>query len=246
MPDFEILLYIGLGASILIGGLMMGIALRESRPTDAGRALDEGRFRDALALSETGPKATERDLRVAAIAAKHCGDWDSADLFLDRLLDDDREDAEALLEKGLVLIYRGDPATAIESLDRALALRSDLAESISLHRSYALMGLGETDRARRLFEEIEVPLETKLRSDMGAGEPIFCEWFIHAASLWSLAGDWQRASWAREEAMKSAGDSRLPDTALDPARSRPTVAGSEDGPSADEPPEGMNGDDRLG
>ena len=29
---------------------------------------------------------------------------------------------------------------------------------------------------------------------MGAGEPIFCEWFIHAASLWSLAGDWQRAS----------------------------------------------------
>ncbi len=64
---------------------------------------------------------------------------------------------------------------------------------------------------------------------MGSGEPIFCEWFLHAACLWGMAGDWQRASWAREELTRSAGDSTLPDRLLAEPEQRPSDQTSEDG-----------------
>jgi hypothetical protein len=63
--------------------------------------------------------------------------------------------------------------------------------------------------ARRLFSEVEAPLENKLRSDLGSGEPLFAEWFLQAAALWRAFGEEERAGWARREGRASAPESQL-------------------------------------
>src|SRR3978361_98894 len=84
-------------------------------------------------------------------------------------------------------------------------------ESIPLPRAWLALRRGDVKTARRLFDEVEAPLETKLRSDLGSGEPLFAEWFLHAAALWAALGDTRRARWAAAAGRASAPESRLPD-----------------------------------
>ena len=149
-------------AFVLIVGLR-GRRLPESR------AVGEGRYSQALSEADLSEDADRASLYAAALAAKHLLDWDRSESLLRRILDDD-DDGEAWLELGLVETYRGNPTEALQCFDRAAATRSDLIESLTLHRAFARLRLGQTDSARELFEEVEVPLETKLRTDIGSGE----------------------------------------------------------------------------
>ena len=95
------------------------------------------------------------------------------------------------------------------ALDRAAALRSDLLEGVTLHRAWIALNAGDHAAARRWFDEVEVPLETKLKTDMGGGDPVFADWFFQAAALWEAFGESERAAWARSEAAASAPGSAL-------------------------------------
>jgi hypothetical protein len=148
------------------------------------------------------------------VAAKHLLRLDMARAFIDRVLAADPGDGEARLESGLIAAYVGDLITADRELLAAAGLRSDLAESITLHRAWLALRREPADlrTARRLFDEVEAPLETKLRSDLGSGEPLFAEWFLHAAALWAAFGapaDTERVIWAAAAGRASAPESRL-------------------------------------
>ena len=143
------------------------------------------------------------------MAAKHLLRLETARELLGRLLAADPGDGEAWIEAGLVAAYSGDFAAAEQALVEAVARRSDLAESITLHRAWLELRRGDLLAAHRLFDEVEAPLETKLRSDLGSGEPLFAEWFLQAAALWAAAGNHGRAAWAHAEGLASAPASRL-------------------------------------
>ena len=51
-------------------------------------------------------------------------------------------------------------------------------------------------------------METKLKTDLGEGEPLFAEWFLEAATLWAAFGDSERAAWARNAGRAAAPQSR--------------------------------------
>jgi tetratricopeptide (TPR) repeat protein len=214
MPSFEGIFAALLG--LLAAGTAFALiaALRRTRATPALTALGSGHFAEALAAARTGPGAGRDDLYAAAVASKHLLRFDDARAFLERLLAADPGDGEARLETGLVAAYSEDAETAERELLAAAAQRSDLTESITLHRAWLALRQGDSGRARRLFDEVEAPLETKLRSDIGAGEPLFAEWFLHAAALWAAAGDADRAAWAARAGRSSAPESRLPEVAL--------------------------------
>jgi tetratricopeptide (TPR) repeat protein len=138
-------------------------------------------------------------------------DFNSAGDLLDSLLREDPEDGEAWVEKALVSAYERDPESARKHLQRAATLRSDLLESITLHRAWLEQVAGDQALARRLFDEVEQPIVTKLDTDLGAGDPEFAEWFLHAGWLWRARGDEARALDAIEAARQAAPESRLPD-----------------------------------
>lgn len=219
MPSFEALLFAGTLILLALGGLGLFAVLRGSGASRATDALGRGHFSEVLQPAAIGARPSRDDLFAAAVAAKHLLDFPLAAGLLDRLLAADPEDGEAWLERGLVTAYAGlggeptaDAANAADTaLRRALAIRSDLAESITLHRAWLALGRGDRAAARRLFDEVEAPLETKLRSDLGTGEPLFAEWFLHAAVLWEALGEDEKARWARESARSAAPESRLPD-----------------------------------
>lgn len=207
MPSFEALflaltlLLLGAGAAVLWA------LLRQSSPTAAQEALGKGDFQGALAALTRDPGRDE--LLAAAMAAKHLWELARARELLRRLLAADPADGEAWLELGLVEAYAGDAAAAREAFARVEPLRADLAESLTLHRAWLELVQGEETAARRRFEQIAAPLETKLRTDLGSGEPVFAEWFLHAASLWEAAGQRDLAEWARAAGLASAPASRL-------------------------------------
>jgi len=213
MPSFEGLFAILLGALAAATAAGLFFALRRGGTSPAMAALGDGRFADALAAARLGAGAGRDELFAAAVAAKHLLRFDEARALLDRLLGAAPDDGEARLEAALVAAYTGDPA-ADSGFQKAAALRSDLGESITLHRAWTALRQGDRARARRLFDEVEAPLETKLRSDLGAGEPLFAEWFLHAAALWAACGDAGRAAWAAREGRASAPESRLPEIVL--------------------------------
>ncbi len=62
----------------------------------------------------------------------------------------------------------------------------------------------------RLFAEVEASLETKLRVDLGGGDPMFADWFLHAGWLWRSRGQEEKAAWALSVARASAPESALP------------------------------------
>jgi len=213
VPTFE-----GLFAALL-ALLVAGVAvalfllLRRSGVSPAMTELGRGHFAAALAAARTGPRDERDELWAAAVAAKHLLRFDEAAALLDRLLAADPKDGEARVEAGLVAAYRGGPGdleAAERELSAAAAERSDLAESITLHRAWIALRRGDTLTARRRFDEVEAPLESKLRSDLGSGEPLFAEWFWQAAALWAAACDAERAAWAAREGSASAPESRLP------------------------------------
>jgi hypothetical protein len=213
MPSFEGIFAVLLGLLAAGGALALFAVLRRTRVSPAMAELGRGHFATALAATRTGPGASRDDLWTAAVAAKHLLRFDEARSLLDRLLAADPGDGEARLESGLVAAYAGDLAAAERELLAAAGQRSDLTESITLHRAWVALRRSDqsTDRtaARRLFDEVEASLETKLRSDLGSGEPLFAEWFLHAAALWAAFGDAERAAWAADAGIASAPESRL-------------------------------------
>jgi len=189
-------------------GFVLFVALRQGKPEPSSEALSLGHFHDTLTLADTSGNAERGSLYNAAVAAKHLLDWQTAERLLRRILSED-EDGEAWLELGLVLTYQGSYTEAMRSFDRAETFRADLSESLNLHRAFVEMRRGESGRARTLFEEIEIPLETKLRIDMGSGEPLFLEWFLQSAALWRAAGKIEKAEWATAQVRSTPGESRL-------------------------------------
>jgi len=217
VPSFETLLIAAVVAAVALGALALFAGLRTAAASDASDAIRElggGHFAAALERARTGPRALRDELYAAAVAAKHLRLWERADELLARLLGSDAGDGEAWLERGLVAAYAGRAAEASSAFARALAHRADLAESLTLHRAWLALREGDRAAARRLFEEVETPLENKLRGDLGEGEPLFAEWFLQAAALWSAAGDGERAAWAAAAGRAAAPESRLPDLIL--------------------------------
>jgi predicted Zn-dependent protease len=210
VPSVETLSLGALLAAIAVGAFLLWAGLRRSGASPAVEELGRGHFAAALAAARTnGPRSERDELYAAAVAARHLLDLDRARDLLGCLLAEDPEDGEAWLESGLVAAYAGDSATAEAALAKALALRSDLSESLTLHRAWLALRKGDSATARRLFDEVEAPLETKLRTDLGQGEPLFAEWFLQAAALWEAAGDFERAAWARTAGREAAPESRL-------------------------------------
>jgi tetratricopeptide (TPR) repeat protein len=209
MLSFAGLLLALLLALLAAGALGLWAVLRRPPESRALRALGEGRFADALAAARTDAGAGRDELYAAAVAARHLLELARARAFLARILARDPADGEAWLESGLAAAYAGDWDGAENAFGRVEPLRSDLLESLTLHRAWLALRCGDALTARRLFGEVEAPLENKLRSDLGSGEPLFAEWFLQAAVLWQAAGDTERAAWAWREGLASAPESRL-------------------------------------
>jgi len=217
MPGFETLLVVLLSALLAVGALALFASLRAGAASDAMAELGAGRFAEALKTARTGPRAPRDELYAAAVAAKHLALWQQADELLGRILAADPGDGEAWQERGAVAAYAGRAGAAAAAFARALAGRADLAESFNIERDWLALRTGDAARARRLFDEVEAPLESKLRSDLGEGDPLFAEWFLLAAALWRAAGDDERADWAAAAGRAAAPESRLPDVILAPA-----------------------------
>lgn len=211
MPSFEGLFTVLVLAAVVITALVLLSVLRGTRTSPASEAVGRGDFEAALAAARTGRGAGRDELFAAAVAARHLLRFDEARRLLARILAADASDGEAWLESGLAAAYAGDLDRAGQDLGRAAALRSDLVESITLHRAWVELRKGDLREARHLFDEVETSLENKLRTDLGGGEPLFAEWFLHASELWAALGDSERAAWAWEEGRRSAGGSRLPE-----------------------------------
>lgn len=208
MPSFELALFALVGLLAALGGVGLWIALRSGGPSRAQEALAAGRFEDAAGLAEPGDEGATL---AAAIAARHLLRWNDAERLLRRLVEEDPLHGEALLELGLLELLRGRPREAMRRWEAAAQHRADLLESIQLHRALAAILAGDVVTARLLFEEIEAPLETKLRVDVGEGDPVFAEWFLHAALVWHALGRDEKAAWAYCAALRAAPESRLPD-----------------------------------
>ena len=220
MP-FETFAVIALSALLAAAAVALAMTLRRGRTgaASAQRRLDEGRYREVLDTEvlgtgkrDIGERDAERDrdvLFARAVAAKHLGELGLASETLARLVAEDPGDGEAWLETGLVAAYDGRLDDADDAFARVEASRSDLLESLTLHRAWLAALRGDAARASRLFSEIEVPLETKLRQDIGEGEAAFAEWFLHAGLLWRQRGDEARADWALGAARAAAPRSRL-------------------------------------
>lgn len=223
MPSFAGLMLLLLLVLLAAGALGLWTVLRQPPPSAALQALGQGRFTAALAAARTDARASRDDLYTSAVAAKHLLALERARAGLDRILARDPTDGEAWLESGLVAAYAGDLAAADRAFARVEALRSDLLESLTLHRAWLALRRGDGETARRLFSEIEAPLENKLRSDLGSGEPLFAEWFLHAAALWRAAGEAERAAWALREGQASAPESRLAEVVDPDGERRPPL-----------------------
>jgi len=212
MPSFEGLLAVLVLVLLAAGALGLWATLRQPSSSAAQRALGEGHFAEVLEAARTDARAGRDELYAAAVAARHLLDLDRARELLGRILARDPGDGEAWLERGLAAAYAGDFAAADADFARVEPLRSDLLESLTLHRAWLSLRRGDPGTARRLFSEVEAPLENKLRSDLGSGEPLFAEWFLQAAALWQAIGneeDKEKAGWARREGRASAPESRL-------------------------------------
>jgi len=210
VPSLEGFTAVVLGLLAAGGSIALFLLLRRTRVSTAVATLGRGRFAEVLASAQTGPGASRDDLWAAAVAAKHLLRFAEARTFIDRVLAADPRDGEARLESGLIAAYSGDLAAAERELVAAAAQRSDLTESITLHRAWVALKAGDRSLTRRLFDEVEAPLETKLRSDLGSGEPLFAEWFLQAAALWAALGEAEKAAWAAAAGRASAPESLLP------------------------------------
>lgn len=210
MPTLEAFFALLLGLLAVAGAVALFATLRDRpRPSASAAALARGDFSAALAAARTDARAPRDDLYAAAVAARHLLELDTARALTARLVAADPGDGEAWLEAGLAAAYTGDAAAAEAAFARAAAVRADLLESITLHRAWLALRRGDRRAARARFEEVEASLESKLRSDLGPGDPLFAEWFLQAAALWEATGDAERAAWASAAGRAAAPQSRL-------------------------------------
>jgi len=193
--------------ALLTAIVILAAVVRHAPRPRAAEALARDDLEAAVAAGATGGSAAE--LVPAAMAARHLGDFVAADRLARAAVRVEPKNGEAWIELALVEAYRGELERAEEALTRAGALRSDLIESVTLHRAWVAMRRGDRTTARRLFDEVEVPLETKLRTDLGSGDAVFADWFLQAAALWRAFEAEDRAVWALTEARRSAPSSRL-------------------------------------
>lgn len=211
MPSFEALVF--LFVFLLLAGICLSLlVVLRSRPRGSLTALVEaGEFRRAVETFD-GLAAPDRDdLLALALAARNLLDFDRARQATDRLLRADAHDGDVWLERGLTATYDRKPEEARSAFARVAESRSDLLESVTLHRAWMELFAGNEALSHRLFDEVEASLETKLRGDIGPGDPMFAEWFLHAGWLWQSRGDEDRAAWALSAARSAAPESALPD-----------------------------------
>ena len=204
MPASQVWLLVLLGLVLVSAVVVFLAVVRHAPRSRAAELLGRGAFAEALASGGERPE----DRLASATAARHLLELERAAELLDALLADDPDDGEALLERGLVEAYAGRHEEADALLRRAAGVRADLVESITLHRAWLELRRGDERRARRRFEEVEASIESKLAADL-AGDPLFAEWFLHAALLWRAAGDQRRAEWAWSAGQAAAPASRL-------------------------------------
>jgi hypothetical protein len=206
----EALFFVGaLAVTLAATALVWGALKRRGGSDAAGAALSSGDFGAALALGE-GAGAPRREALAAATAARHLLLFDRAAAIVGRLLAEDPDDADALVERALLDIW-GANQQAEEWLNAVLSRRPDLAEPLALHSAFSALRRGDSALARRRFEDIAPALETKLRTDIGPGDGLFADWFLEAAALWRAGGESARAAWAETEYARSAPQSRLRD-----------------------------------
>lgn len=186
--------------------LIFAAVVRHAPRARSAKALALGDFPAAVAAARAG---AAEELVPASIAARHLGDFDKAARLADRAVRLNPDDGEAWLELGLVRGFAGELDEADVALVRAVTERSDLAEAVTLHRAWLALRGDDRETARRLFEEVEAPLETKLELDLGSGDPVFADWFFHAGELWRALGNDEKGHWALGEARRSAPGSRL-------------------------------------
>ncbi len=165
MPSFEGLLLALLLVLLAAGALGLWATLRQPSGSPALQALGQGRFAEALETARTDARAGRDDLYAAAVAAKHLLELDRARALLDRLLAGDPRDGEAWLERGLVAAYAGDFAAADAAFAKVEPLRSDLLESLTLHRAWLALRRGDaarpaasSARSRRRWRTSSVPI----------------------------------------------------------------------------------------
>lgn len=208
MLPLETLTIVLLSGLLGAGAVILFLTLRRGG-SGASVHLDAGRFQSVLDATGSTTGLDRDESLATAVAAKHLLDLDAAREILEALLRDDKRDGEAWLELGLVATYDGRYEDARGAFDRVAESRSDLLESLTLHRAWLALKRGDTAEAESLFAEVEIPLETKLRVDMGEGDPAFSEWFLQAGTLWRQRGDDRLAEWAMTAARKAAPESRL-------------------------------------
>ena len=158
MPSFEGLLLAAFPGSpgCRSLGAVVNVAPAVRKPGVSGSRGGEVRRRPGCRPHR--PRGRRDDLYAGAVAAKHLLELGRARDLLDRVLARDPGDGEALLERGLVAAYAGDLAAAEKDLAAAGARRSDLLESVTLHRAWVALRRGDRSAAQRLFNEVEAPL----------------------------------------------------------------------------------------
>lgn len=104
-------------------------------------------------MNATAANATVGRLLQAGFAQQRKGELAQARAFYAQVLEIDRRNFDALQLSGLCALQAGDNETARQLLDRALALRQDVA-SVFNHRGVALRRLGEPERAIADFTRV--------------------------------------------------------------------------------------------
>lgn len=210
MPTFETIFFFAVFVLLALAGLTLLVVLRERGSSAATVHYEAGEFQEALDAATAVERPSRDDLLAGARSARHLGDLATSERLIRRLIAADSEDGEAWLEVALTAAYARDADKARQAFDRVPASRSDLLESLTLHRAWLELFAGDPSRARRLFEEVDGSLETKLRDDLDGGEATFAEWFLHAGWLWRDRGREDRAEWALDAARRAAPRSALP------------------------------------
>lgn len=181
-----------------------------SRAGGEKNAFEEGRA--ALTAFETADDPAARGGAAANLAFLYLqeGDAEKAASFADAAVAHDKYDARALVNKGCVLLNRGDEkslAAATACFESALALEADCVEA-RYNLGLARKRLGDAPAAIAAFEKVRDVVPDVNDSSAGAGAHVEALW--HIADLRAAAGDAAAAAAAFEKvAARVANDPRL-------------------------------------
>jgi len=173
-------------------------------------AFEEGRA--ALTAFETADDPAARGGAAANLAFLYLqeGDAEKAASFADAAVAHDKYDARALVNKGCVLLNRGDEkslAAATACFESALALEADCVEA-RYNLGLARKRLGDAPAAIAAFEKVRDVVPAVNDSSASAGAHVEALW--HIADLRAAAGDAAAAAAAFEKvAARVANDPRL-------------------------------------